>query len=85
MCQAVEEIERRARSQHALASTSNGNGSGNRSSIGEHALQWYNVGEGRLLARYPSLLCEYDVELRSPVGAVFINMGALPQCQASHC
>ena len=39
-------------------------------------LQWYDIGGGRLLGRHPHILCEYDAELRSPVGAVFINMGA---------
>lgn len=73
--EAAAEIQRRASGQQASSSRSNDNDSG------EGATQWFNIGGGRLLARYPHLLCEYDSELRSPVGAVFINMGARRLCQ----
>ena len=65
-------LQRVDSSQHASSSSSNG-------TIRDgDAVQWFDIGSGRLLARHPRLLCEYDAQLRAPVGAVFIDMGASP-------
>ncbi|KAK9802059.1 hypothetical protein WJX73_008858 [Symbiochloris irregularis] len=74
--QAVQDIERQASSlQACTAAKEIGSHSRSGSSpSGQAALQWYDIGRGRLLARYPGLLCEFDAELRAPMGAVFVNM-----------
>lgn len=74
--QAIQDIERQASSlQACTAANENGHGRDSHAPSGQAALQWYDIGRGRLLARYPGLLCEFDAELRAPIGAVFVNMG----------
>lgn len=39
--------------------------------------RWMAVGQGRLLSLEDSMLVEYEVASRAPIGVVFLTIGAL--------